>query len=56
MEFKLVPDGPSTTATWAMTGPVPYFAKIIHVFFKMDKMVGGDFAAGLANLKSLVER
>lgn len=56
VEFTLVPDGTSTTVTWAMSGPLPYMAKIIHVFINMDKMVGGDFAAGLANLKSLAER
>src|SRR4029079_8753997 len=32
------------------------FAKIIHVFFNMDKMVGGDFEAGLAKLKAAAEK
>jgi len=54
-EFLLQPQGNSTEVTWAMEGPVPYFAKIIHLFFNMDKMVGGDFAAGLADLKIVVE-
>ena len=39
-----------------MQGGVPYFAKIIHVFFDMDKMVGKDFEAGLANLKAGAEK
>jgi hypothetical protein len=39
-----------------MQGPVPYVAKIMHVFFDMDSMVGKDFEAGLANLKSIAEK
>ena len=39
-----------------MQGPVPYVAKIMHVFFNMDKMVGGDFETGLAKLKAVAEK
>lgn len=53
--FTLEPQGDNTTVTWAMQGGVPYLAKIMHVFFNMDKMVGGDFEAGLANLKTVAE-
>ncbi len=53
--FTMVPEGDATKVTWAMTGGVPYVAKIMHVFFNMDRMVGGDFEAGLANLKRIVE-
>lgn len=56
VEFTLVPAGDSTLVTWAMRGETPYFAKIIHVFFNVDKMVGGDFEAGLAKLKALAEK
>lgn len=54
--FTLTPEGTGTNVTWAMQGPVPYFAKIIHVFFNMDKMVGGDFETGLASLKAAAEK
>jgi uncharacterized protein YndB with AHSA1/START domain len=54
--FTLEPKGGMTNATWAMEGPVPYFAKIIHVFLDMDSMVGKDFEAGLANLKAAAEK
>jgi hypothetical protein len=30
-------------------------AKIVHLFFDMDRMVGRDFETGLANLKAIVE-
>jgi len=56
VEFTLVPAGDTTTVTWMMRGEAPYFAKIIHVFFNMDKMVGGDMEAGLAKLKSAAEK
>jgi uncharacterized protein YndB with AHSA1/START domain len=54
--FTLTPQGEGTNVTWAMQGAVPYFAKVIHVFFDMDKMVGGDFEAGLAKLKAVAEK
>ena len=34
----------------------PYLAKVAHLVFNMDKMVGNEFQAGLANLKALAER
>ena len=56
VEFTLQPSGETTTVTWAMHGPVPFFAKVIHVFFDMDRMVGGDFEAGLSSLKAMAEK
>ena len=56
VEFTLTPVGDSTTVTWTMNGNAPYWAKIFHVFFNMDKMVGGDFEAGLAKLKTVAEK
>jgi len=56
VEFTLEPEGDTTNVTWAMQGDTPYFAKIIHVFINMDKMVGKDFEAGLANLKAIAEK
>jgi len=54
--FTLVPQGEATEVTWAMHGPVPYPAKIVHVFVNMDRVVGEQFEAGLANLKTLSEK
>lgn len=56
VSFTLTPQGADTSVTWAMQGTAPFFAKVIHVFFNMDKMVGGDMEAGLAKLKSAAER
>jgi Polyketide cyclase / dehydrase and lipid transport len=55
-EFTLVPRGASTAVTWAMTGRRPFSHKLMGTIFDMDKMVGGEFAKGLADLKGLVER
>jgi hypothetical protein len=55
-EFTLEGKGDSTNVTWAMQGPLPYSAKVIHLFFDMDNMVGKDFEAGLANLKAISEK
>lgn len=56
VEFALEPKGEATTVTWSMQGPVPYFAKIVHVFLDMDRMVGNDFETGLAALKAAAEK
>ncbi|HSW25164.1 MAG TPA: SRPBCC family protein, partial [Burkholderiaceae bacterium] len=56
VEFTLQPQGASTHVTWAMTGPMPYLSKLICTFVSMDKMVGPDFEAGLANLKAAAEK
>ena len=56
VELTLVPAGNATTVTWSMHGETPYWAKIFHVFFNMDKMVGGDFENGLAKLKAAAEK
>jgi uncharacterized protein YndB with AHSA1/START domain len=56
VEFTLTPKGDTTEVRWAMQGPVPYFAKIMHMFMDMDQMVGKDFETGLASLKALAEK
>jgi len=54
-EFTLRPQADATTVTWSMEGGVPYFAKLVHLVFNMDKMVGKDFEEGLVNLKTLAD-
>jgi hypothetical protein len=55
-EFTMVPSGDSTNVTWAMYGPSPYMMKVMGMFMNMDKMIGDDFAVGLANLKAVAEK
>ena len=55
-EFTLAPQGAATAVTWAMTGKRPFSHKLMGTIFNMDKMVGGEFAKGLAGLKAMVEK
>ena len=55
-EFTMLPQGDATNVSWRMHGPAPFMARIMHVFINIDKMVGSDFEAGLANLKRLTEK
>lgn len=54
--FTLEPVGDSTKVTWAMSGHSGFFAKLMSMFFSMEKMVGPQFEQGLANLKAVAER
>jgi uncharacterized protein YndB with AHSA1/START domain len=54
-EFSLSGKGETTDVTWAMYGPSPFVTKVLSVFLDMDKMIGHDFEAGLANLKAIAE-
>jgi carbon monoxide dehydrogenase subunit G len=56
IEFRLVPQGNGTEVTWAMQGPSPYLARLMGLFLNMDRMIGGAFDAGLADLKHLAEK
>jgi uncharacterized protein YndB with AHSA1/START domain len=55
VEFTLRPQDDATDVTWAIQGPSPYISKLMGIFFSMDKMIGKDFEAGLANLKTAAE-
>jgi len=53
--FTLAPEGGATRVTWTMQGPSPFLGKVMGVVFSMDKMVGGAFEEGLAELKIRAE-
>jgi hypothetical protein len=54
-EFKFQPEGDHTKVTWSMSGNNNFIAKAIGLIIDCDKMVGGYFEKGLANLKTLSE-
>lgn len=54
--FALQPHADGTNVTWSMTGTCPYIAKVIQVFVSMDRMIGGTFEKGLADLKAMAEK
>ncbi|MFO1160902.1 MAG: SRPBCC family protein [Reyranellaceae bacterium] len=55
-EFLVQPKGDSTALTWAIYGPSPLISKVMSLFIDLDKMIGKDFEAGLADLKALAEK
>jgi hypothetical protein len=48
--------GDTSDVSWTMTGAFRYLNKVMGVVFNMDRMVGGEFEKGLADLKQLAER
>jgi hypothetical protein len=54
-EFMFKPEGGQTTVTWSMSGKNNFMAKVFHFFVNFDKMIGGDFEKGLAQMKSVAE-
>jgi uncharacterized protein YndB with AHSA1/START domain len=54
-EFIFEPDGGHTTVTWSMFGHNNFTAKVIGLFINCEKMVGGQFEQGLAQMKAVVE-
>ena len=55
-EFTMLPQGDGTHVTWLMHGPANFMSRLIQVFMNLDRMIGRDFEAGLANLKTLTEK
>src|SRR6185369_1574441 len=55
-EFTFKPEGEQTLVTWSMHGKKNFVSKAFCMFMDMDKMVGGEFEKGLANLKEIVEK
>lgn len=56
VDFTLEPRGNSTQVTWAIHGPSPFISKVMGIVFNVDKMIGQDFEAGLAALKTVSEQ
>jgi hypothetical protein len=53
--FTFKPQGSQTEVTWAMTGRNNFIGKAFCLFMNMDKMIGGQFEKGLADMKAVVE-
>ena len=54
-EFTFTPEGDHTVVTWSMSGENTLLAKALHLFMDMDKMIGGKFDEGLAQMKAVAE-
>ena len=55
-DFRLEANGGATQVTWTMNGDMGSNPVYRWMGLFMDKMVGPDFDAGLANLKALAEK
>ena len=54
-EFTFRPAGDQTAVSWSMAGKNKFIAKAFSLFMNTEKMVGGDFERGLAQLRSVAE-
>ena len=54
-EFTFTPEGKRTVVAWTMSGKNNFISKAIGLFIDCDKMVGGSFEKGLAQMKSIAE-
>ena len=54
-EFTFSPEGDHTVVTWSMEGRNNFMAKAIHLVMNMDRMIGGQFEKGLAQMKAVAE-
>jgi Polyketide cyclase / dehydrase and lipid transport len=57
VEFTLAANGDETVVTQTMRGTSTFLPKLMcALFFNQDKMIGGKFEEGLANLKAIAEK
>ena len=54
-EFTFKPEGDRTAVTWAMTGTNNFVGKAMCLVVSMDRMIGGQFEKGLADMKAVAE-
>ena len=55
-EFTFQPQGSQTAVTWSMSGKRNFMTKAMGLVMSMEKMLGGQFEKGLAQLKAVVEK
>ncbi len=55
VKFSLTPHGGGTDVTWSMSGPQPFFFKLMGTVMDCDKMCGSMFEKGLSALKTVAE-
>ena len=53
--FRFEPEGTGTRVSWHMSGRNNFISKAVHLVMDMDKLCGGDFELGLAQLKAITE-
>jgi len=54
-EFSFKPQGDETSVTWSMDGNFNFMMKVMGLFMSMDKMLGGQFEKGLAQMSTAAQ-
>lgn len=54
-QFDFKPQDGKTEVTWTMSGQNNFLGKAMCLVMNMDKMIGGEFEKGLANLNAAVK-
>lgn len=54
--YVVTPKDGGSEVAWSIEGPAPFLTKLFGVFMDMDKMIGGEFEKGLADLKLMAEK
>lgn len=54
-EFTFKTEGNQTVVTWSMFGQANFISKAMGLFMNCEKMIGGQFEQGLADMKSIAE-
>ena len=54
-EFTFKPEGDRTAVTWSMVGQNNFIGKAMCLVVNMDRMIGGQFEKGLAQMKVAAE-
>lgn len=55
VEFTFAPEGDGTLVTWSMSGRANFMNKAFTLVMGCDKMIGGQFEQGLANLNAVCQ-
>jgi len=54
-EFTFRPEGDRTAVTWSMDGTNNFVAKAMCLVVNLDRMIGGQFEKGLADMRAVAE-
>jgi uncharacterized protein YndB with AHSA1/START domain len=54
-EFTFTTEGAQTTVTWTMTGKNNFIGKLFGLIINCDKLCGGQFEKGLAEMRTVAE-
>lgn len=55
-QFTFEPESGQTLTTWKMVGNNTFMGKAMGLIFNCDKLIGGAFEEGLANIKLIAEK